>query len=360
MRRVLERFDGAARAPAALAERARALIPAGRAAAFNQAMMELGATVCRPRAPLCPACPVRAGCAAHAAGGPPAPPPRRRGAARFEDTDRWARGRIVAALLAGEPPPRRDHGRAARARAGRARARRPDRARCRRRRSAALTILTRVDRDAIERRDFPVGRRGYDQAAVDDHLRRVADELDALKSRPAAPAAASPLSAGTSEQVRLILEAAETSAAELRADAGRQAGDHVGRVRAGRRRDAHPPRRARARAARRCSTRSAAAASGSTKGSRGCTSRSATSPAGPRSRRRRGAARGRGAPPAVEEPPAAEPPSQDGDEAGARLIALNMALSGTPREETARYLAEHFSLADPDALLDDVYDRAGQ
>jgi hypothetical protein len=48
----------------------------------------------------------------------------------------------------------------------------------------------------------------------------------------------------------------------------------------------------------------------------------------------------------------------DADEAGARLIALNMALSGTPREETARYLAEHFRLTDPEALLDDVYERA--
>ena len=37
-----------------------------------------------------------------------------------------------------------------------------------------------------------------------------------------------------------------------------------------------------------------------------------------------------------------------------------MALSGTSREETARYLAEHFALADPDALLDDVYARAGR
>ena len=44
---------------------------------------------------------------------------------------------------------------------------------------------------------------------------------------------------------------------------------------------------------------------------------------------------------------------------GARLIALNMALSGTPREETARYLAENFELDDPDALLDEVYARAG-
>jgi chromosome segregation ATPase len=44
---------------------------------------------------------------------------------------------------------------------------------------------------------------------------------------------------------------------------------------------------------------------------------------------------------------------------GARVIALNMALRGTPRDETARYLAENFELDDPDALLDDVYARAG-
>ena len=37
-----------------------------------------------------------------------------------------------------------------------------------------------------------------------------------------------------------------------------------------------------------------------------------------------------------------------------------MALGGSPREETARYLAEHFDLADPEALLDDVYARAGR
>jgi hypothetical protein len=44
---------------------------------------------------------------------------------------------------------------------------------------------------------------------------------------------------------------------------------------------------------------------------------------------------------------------------GARVIALNMALNGSPREETAAYLAENFELDDPDALLDDVYARAG-
>src|SRR5438067_485580 len=44
---------------------------------------------------------------------------------------------------------------------------------------------------------------------------------------------------------------------------------------------------------------------------------------------------------------------------GARLIALNMALSGTPREETARYLRENFDLENQDDLLDEVYARAG-
>jgi A/G-specific adenine glycosylase len=78
--------------------------PPGRAADFNQATMELGATVCTARAPRCDACPLRRGCATRRAGGTAATV-RRRGSERFEDTDRWARGRVVAALLAGEEPP---------------------------------------------------------------------------------------------------------------------------------------------------------------------------------------------------------------------------------------------------------------
>lgn len=65
---------------------------------------------------------------------------------------------------------------------------------------------------------------------------------------------------------------------------------------------------------------------------------------------------------AVAEASAAREPEiadTEGSGEGARLIALNMALNGTPRDETARYLAENFELDDPDALLDDVYSRAG-
>jgi ABC-type transporter Mla subunit MlaD len=56
--------------------------------------------------------------------------------------------------------------------------------------------------------------------------------------------------------------------------------------------------------------------------------------------------------------PATGPPTGDGHE-GARVIALNMALNGSPREETARYLDENFELENPEALLDEVYARVG-
>jgi hypothetical protein len=61
----------------------------------------------------------------------------------------------------------------------------------------------------------------------------------------------------------------------------------------------------------------------------------------------------------VPSPDRGEPTPASGRAEGARVIALNMALGGTPREQTARYLAENFELDDPDALLDDVYSRAG-
>jgi A/G-specific adenine glycosylase len=101
--RVIGRWDGRDYTPRPLAARAAALLPPGRAAAWNQAMMELGATVCTARTARCAACPVAAGCAS--AGAPPASRRSSRARPRFEETDRYARGRVVAALLAGEPLP---------------------------------------------------------------------------------------------------------------------------------------------------------------------------------------------------------------------------------------------------------------
>lgn len=49
-------------------------------------------------------------------------------------------------------------------------------------------------------------------------------------------------------------------------------------------------------------------------------------------------------------------PSIRGGE-GARLIALNMALSGSPREEISRYLSANFVLDDQEGLLDEVFQR---
>jgi A/G-specific adenine glycosylase len=96
VRRVLTRREGSS---VDVAARAAQLLPPGRAAEFNQAMMELGATVCRPRTPDCSACPVASGCAREVLA------PVARSSERFEDSDRYARGRIIAALLAGEAVP---------------------------------------------------------------------------------------------------------------------------------------------------------------------------------------------------------------------------------------------------------------
>jgi len=43
-----------------------------------------------------------------------------------------------------------------------------------------------LDRQRIERRDFPVSRRGYDPAAVDAHLRDLAENVERERERAAA------------------------------------------------------------------------------------------------------------------------------------------------------------------------------
>lgn len=72
--RVLSRLtclEGDPREPAVAARLwslAESLLPRRRPGDFNQALMELGETVCTPRAPECPACPLRTRCGAHVAG----------------------------------------------------------------------------------------------------------------------------------------------------------------------------------------------------------------------------------------------------------------------------------------------------
>ena len=290
--------------------------------------------------------------------------PRRaaaRRAARFEDTDRWARGRVVAALLAGERAAGRR--RAARARAGGARARRPDRPRPRRRprgcrdaRPVAGPILSDrgSGRDRAPRLpDRPPGLRpGGGGRAPAPRRRRVRG----ARAHPPP----STLCGGTSEQVRADPRGRRAQRRRAaRARPASEAADHVARVAGGRRRacsrkldalesELEPLLDGAARAA----------ASGSIEG---LAELQAQVGAAPRAagRRREPARR-----PRTEPAPLAGARSHraapTADEAGARLIALNMALERQPREETARYLAEHFALADPDALLDDVYARAGR
>jgi A/G-specific adenine glycosylase len=69
VRRVFARWtDDPAPAEDALWRMAAELVPGERPGDLNQAVMELGATVCTPRNPRCGACPVRDLCAAYAAG----------------------------------------------------------------------------------------------------------------------------------------------------------------------------------------------------------------------------------------------------------------------------------------------------
>jgi A/G-specific adenine glycosylase len=80
-----------------LRQAATALLPAQGARDHNLALMDLGATVCGARAPGCDRCPLRAVCRWQREGAPE-PVSAVRRAVRFEETARFARGRIVDAL----------------------------------------------------------------------------------------------------------------------------------------------------------------------------------------------------------------------------------------------------------------------
>ena len=217
-----------------------------------------------------------------------------------------------------------------------------------------------LDRKHIEKRDFPQARRGYDPAEVDRHLRAIADAVDELRRDQ--PQQQSSLAGAAGSRVEAIIAAAEASAREIeekaRADAGATLATLKGRAEELQREvDDFVARMADLK--------------GAVDSMRAAVEIAPVETAAP-------AAPVRPAEPAapVETvvPEAPEPPVAVVEEAveqirkgggdkgrpseGARLIALNMALSGTPREETARYLRENFNLDDQDELLDDVYARA--
>lgn len=106
--RMLARLVGERLRPAAAQALADELVPEGDAWIWNQVVMDFGATVCTARSPGCGGCPVKRKCAW--AGSAEHPDPARGSAgvsgkqARFEGSDRQARGRLLAALVDGAVP----------------------------------------------------------------------------------------------------------------------------------------------------------------------------------------------------------------------------------------------------------------
>jgi DivIVA domain-containing protein len=243
----------------------------------------------------------------------------------------------------------------------------------------------RLDRQDIEKKDFPTARRGYAQDAVDAHLRVLADEVEALKKKADAKPAQESMASGASEQVRAIVEAAESSAAgikaqaelearTLREDATAEGREHVARV--SKVSDALAERVQEMEAELKRLTDGLAAQLGRPEAA---APTAAATPAEPTVVAAKpdedddiadhAVDAAAGAEPSepevedepepeVEEPEPAKAAAADDDSEGARLIALNMALNGTPRDETDRYLSENFDLADREGLLDEVYAKA--
>jgi DivIVA domain-containing protein len=91
-----------------------------------------------------------------------------------------------------------------------------------------------LDRQTIEKKDFPISRRGYEPEAVDAHLEALAGEVEVLRREldraqrvgdgaPAPAVGVQSLAVAASEQVRVIVEAAESSASEIERSAEEQA-----------------------------------------------------------------------------------------------------------------------------------------
>ncbi len=110
IKRVMSRFLGEAKDYFFLADNC---LPAGQADPWNQAIMDLGAMICTARAPQCSVCPVKQNCQANLTAqqqgfsnfseflkSQPAKKSSYKSGVRFEDTDRFFRGRMMDLLRA--------------------------------------------------------------------------------------------------------------------------------------------------------------------------------------------------------------------------------------------------------------------
>jgi A/G-specific adenine glycosylase len=102
--RVLARTEGGQLDRRRVQELADRVVPIGQGWRWNQALLDLGATVCVRRAPGCASCPLRTSCRWRTWGGPD-PALGSAGESgrqsRFEGSDRQGRGRLLRALLRG-------------------------------------------------------------------------------------------------------------------------------------------------------------------------------------------------------------------------------------------------------------------
>jgi len=204
----------------------------------------------------------------------------------------------------------------------------------------------------IARRDFPTNRRGYDPAAVDAHLEAVAARVAELERRVAG--APPPLSARAGEQVQAIVEAAERGAQDIRAAAEADARERVAKV-------GEAADRLGARIDELAAEVATLTSDLSARVNRLRDELAAIQAHVPGLEAEPAPPPPAAAPPAAQAPaelPAAPPAGPSRDAGSARIVALEMALSGKPREETERFLAEHYDIPDRDALLDDVYTAA--
>ena len=270
-----------------------------------------------------------------------------------------------------------------------------------------------LDRQSIEKKDFPIGRRGYDPNAVDSHLSALAEQVEELKS--SARRRTESLAETAADQVRAIVEASEASANQIRADAEKDARD----IRREARAEAKQSREEATAQATQYVASVSAATNAMIERVNAIEAELGTLLDGLRTSANRANAdlqllethltevkdavlprpefepepepeipvepprsfeplmaqesyeeitvyEEPAAPaPTYELPPEPEPEpaltpaageSDFGDDTeGARLIALNMALNGTPREEVDRYLAENFELSDRAGLIEEVY-----